>query len=438
MHRPTSRAGRWPLALMLFGLGACAEESTAPGIPSLAGPNANLGDIITVTTTSGAKDVGSLRWAVAQASGGEIIRFAPALAGATIVVDSTIPVRYPITIEGPQDKGVTISGGSARHIFALPDSLPSVTTFRNLALVNGEGSGSAGGGGILSNSDVALENVTLSNHNGMYYAAMFVSANATLINTTISSNTSGSLAAVFVEKKLTLVNSTIAYNNKGGVDVRGSLAMRNSIISHNGAGANCQNVPAFERNGRNLADESSCGDSTVMMIADAKLDSLRANGGPAKTHALNGASPAINAAQDCTVMVDERYVPRDATCDLGAYEFRDFTTVTVTNTASLPIDPATGWVFVAGSVTCSTNETFDLAVEITQDPKAGRGSQAAKAAGKVTVTCSTSAQPWGISLAPSSGEFTIGNAVLTTKTEAGPWIIPAAATSTVKLYRGRK
>ena len=438
MHRPTSRAGRWPLALMLLGLGACADEPVAPRIPALSGPNANLGDIITVSTSSGGKDVGSLRWAVAQASGGEVIRFAPTLAGATIVVDSTIPVRYPVTIEGPQDKGVTISGGNARHIFDVAAGLPSATTFRNLALVNGEGSGSAGGGGMLASSDVVLENVTVSNHNGMSYAAMFVSGNATLINTTVSSNTSATYAAVYVEKKLTLVNSTIAYNNKGGVDVRGSLVTRNSIITHNGFGANCQNVPTFERTGRNLADDSSCGDSTVMMIADAKLDSLRYNGGPAKTHAPNGASPAINAGTECTVTVDERYVPRDATCDLGAYEFKEFTTVTVTNNASLPVDPTTGWVFVAGSVTCSANETFDLAVEVTQEPKSGRGSEVVKAAGKVTVTCSKSAQPWGIALAPSSGELGIGNAVVTTKTVAGPWIIPATATTPVKLYRGRK
>ena len=409
----------------------------APRIPSLSGPNANLGDIITVTTTSGGKETGSLRWAVAQTSGGEIIRFAPALAGATIVVDSTMPVKYPITVEGPADKGVTISGGNARHIFEITYGLTSATTFRNLALVNGEGSGSAGGGGIVSSSDVALENVTLSNHNGLYYAAIFVSGNATFTNTTISSNTSGALAAVFVAKKLTLVNSTIAYNNKGGVDVRESLVMQNSIISHNGAGANCQNVPAFARTGRNLADDPSCGDSTVMMVADAKLDSLRYNGGPAKTHGLNGASPAINAGKDCTVTVDERYVPRDATCDLGAYEFKDFTTVTLTNNASASIDPATGSVLVAGSIACSMDETLDLAVEVSQEKKAG---QAVTAAGTVTVACSKNggAALWGLALAPTSGEFAIGSAVVTTETKAGAWIVPATATTPVKLFRGRK
>ena len=438
MRPSTSPGGRRLLALTFISLGACADEPIAPSIPSLSGPNANLGGVITVTTSSGGKDVGSLRWAVAQTTGGEIIRFAPAMAGATIVVDSTIPVRYPITVEGPADKGVTISGGNAWHIFEIAHSLPSATTFRNLALVNGEGSGSAGGGGVLASSDVVLENVTLSNHDGLYYAAIFVDGNATFTNTTISSNTSADLAAVFVSKKLTLVNSTIAYNNEGGVDVRGPLAMRNSIIADNGAGANCQNVVTFERNGRNLADDSSCGGSTVMLIAAAKLASLSDNGGPAKTHALTGPSPAINAGTDCTVTVDQRYVQRDATCDLGAYEFKDFTTVTITNNASLPVDPATGWVLVAGSVTCTTGETLDLAVEVTQEQRSGRASNVVTAAGMVTVTCSTSAQPWGLALAPSSGEFGMGSAVVTTKTEAGPWIIPATTSTQVKLYRARK
>ena len=123
MLRFPSRVGHWPLALTLAALGACADEPTAPGVSHIARPNANLGDIISVTTTSGGKEVGSLRWAVAQTTGGEIIRFAPALAGATIVIDSIAPVVYPITIEGPADKGVTISGGNAWHIFEIaPDS----------------------------------------------------------------------------------------------------------------------------------------------------------------------------------------------------------------------------------------------------------------------------------------------------------------------------
>ena len=110
----------------------------------------------------------------------------------------------------------------------------------------------------------------------------------------------------------------------------------------------------------------------------------------------------------------------------------------LTNNGSHPVDATTGWVMVGGSVKCSTAETFDLAVEVSQEQKTGRGSEVVKAAGKVAVTCSTSVQPWAIALAPASGQFAIGNAVVTTKTDAGPWIIPATATTPVKLYRGRK
>jgi len=56
------RAGHWPLALtLLLALGACADEPVAPNGPFPTRPNANLGDVITVTTTSGGKETGSLR-----------------------------------------------------------------------------------------------------------------------------------------------------------------------------------------------------------------------------------------------------------------------------------------------------------------------------------------------------------------------------------------
>jgi hypothetical protein len=90
-----SRGGRWPLALTLAILGACAEESTAPTVRGALTPHAVIDNVITVTTASGGKEVGSLRWAVASAAGGEIIRFDPSLAGATINIDSTIPSRKP-------------------------------------------------------------------------------------------------------------------------------------------------------------------------------------------------------------------------------------------------------------------------------------------------------------------------------------------------------
>src|SRR5262249_39137262 len=135
---------------------------------------------------------------------------------------------------------------------------------------------------------------------------------------------------------------------------------------------------------------------------------------------------------------DARYVPRDATCDLGAYEFKDFTKATITANTKPTVDQSTGWVTVVGSVTCSRDETLDVAVEISQEQKKGSTTSVVKAAGKVTVACTAGGKPWGLALAPSSGEFVVGDATVTAKTEAGPWIIPAAVTTAVKLSPGRK
>lgn len=174
-----------------------------------------------------------------------------------------------------------------------------------------------------------------------------------------------------------------------------------------------------------------------MKIADPKLDSLRDNGGPGRTHALLNTSPALNAGKDCTVTVDERHVARDTSCDIGAFEFTDFTTVTVTPNAGLPVD-SDGWVTASGSVKCSRDETFDPAVEVKQEQKSGRATGAVQAAGKVSVDCSTSAQPWAIALAPASGVFSNGTAAVRTTTEAPAWVAAVDATTPVKLYWGRK
>ena len=72
MHTVASRAGRWPLALSLAAtitLGACADDPVAPKIPSKPNLSASpTGDFIevTVTSTSGGTEVGSIRWAAGQ------------------------------------------------------------------------------------------------------------------------------------------------------------------------------------------------------------------------------------------------------------------------------------------------------------------------------------------------------------------------------------
>jgi hypothetical protein len=58
------------------------------------------------------------------------------------------------------------------------------------------------------------------------------------------------------------------------------------------------------------------------IVVDALLGPLADNGGPTETQALLPGSPAIDTADNAVCpATDQRGVPRDATCDVGAYEF---------------------------------------------------------------------------------------------------------------------
>jgi hypothetical protein len=57
-------------------------------------------------------------------------------------------------------------------------------------------------------------------------------------------------------------------------------------------------------------------------VLDAMLDALGDNGGPTQTHALLMGSPAIDAADPAGMVAeDQRGFMRDATPDVGAFEF---------------------------------------------------------------------------------------------------------------------
>ena len=130
-----ARAGRWPLAFMLWGLAvlaaACSDETMAPkrssthtpGTPALA-----MGEIqVTVTNASGGNDVGSLQWAVSQVNEPGpttgVIVFDPSLDGATITLDAPLQAQRPVEIRGPA-KGITLSGNDQHRVidFELGES----------------------------------------------------------------------------------------------------------------------------------------------------------------------------------------------------------------------------------------------------------------------------------------------------------------------------
>ena len=448
MRHSTLRVGRLPLAFMLAGLatlGACADDQqpvTAP--PTLPNaPNLAVGEVVTVTNARGGIETGSLRWAVSQATGGEIIRFDPRLAGSTITLDSTLVIANPVTIEGPADKGITVNGGGRGRVIDLPANTgnSSATTLRNVAVTGGKLATDAGAG-IRAARPLALAHSTVWGNEAVYGPAiqMMNAAALTLVNSTVSGNvaTQPVNPAIWASGAVTIENSTIAYNPQGGVRFGGyphEALLRNAIVAHNSgpAGLNCSNTDDMVRHdGMNLSTNQTCGESAGMLIADPQLGSLRDNGGPSMTHAIAAESPAFNAAGLCALAVDQRYMTRDAACDIGAFESTDKTTVALTVERLASVNSAGSSALVAGTVKCSRGgDTFAVAVQIEQR---GADKTVVTGRGMTNVTCTTAGQPWSVLVAPLAGAFKGGNATATVMTQQTPtWVAPATASRSIKL-----
>ena len=443
MLRYTSPASRWPLALTLALVGACANDATAPLAP-LGDPSAAIIEPNVVSNTND-NGIGSLRWTLSWTVGGETIRFDPSLAGQTIALDSGLSVRKPVTIEGPTGAGITIDARGKGRTFTAP--LQGTFTLRNLSLTGGNFANTVGGS-IYGNATLVFENVVIYGNAGDAGSVVHSNSNVVLINSTVTGNTSlqastSSWTAVTGDT-VTVINSTIAYNPFGGVgsgSTTGLVILRNSILTNNG-GENCSGiaaVTAISREGANISDDDTCGGPTQIMIGDPEIGPLANNGGPTMTHALLVGSPAINAGTSCSVTVDQRYVPRDTSCDIGAYEFTEFTTVSVTIDPSVSVNQSSGSALLTGTAQCSRNEVLSLLVRLVQQQKSGKSTTTVDAAKIIPVACSTTPQPWVAPIVLTSGSFQTGSATARAQTgSAQPWVTPASATDTVKLYWARK
>jgi hypothetical protein len=92
-------------------------------------------------------------------------------------------------------------------------------------------------------------------------------------------------------------------------------------------------------------------------------------------------------------------------------------------------------VFLTGTVKCSRNETFDVAVDLKQDTK----KKSVTATGTVAVACKTTAQPWSVALAPDSGAFAVGSGVASAKSaNTAGWVTPASTSLPVRIFMGHR
>lgn len=313
----------------------------------------------TVVTSASDSGPGSLREAIANASAGDVISF-NLPAPATIMLGSTLTVDKSVTISGPGDANLSISGNHAVGVFAIDPG--TNVTISGVKIENGTNSGienqgtlnivsstisgnSAVNGGGISNWNggaVTITNSTLSGNSGSSAGGIFNWNNGslTIIGSTFSGNSAGSWGGgISSWGTLTIVNSTFAGNNAGngggvfayagtttvinstfsgntastggGGNIwnQSDVTLKNTILANGASGGNCGGSGAALSKGHNLSDDTSCS-SFLLQTGDlnntgAGLDpaGLQDNGGHTKTIALVSSSVAQDAIPtvDCTL-----------------------------------------------------------------------------------------------------------------------------------------
>ncbi len=437
------RGGRWPLALTLTALAAlaaCSDEPIAPktNAPApLAAKTPTLAPTLYVTNTSGGLEPGSLRYAAKQieTGGGGTIVFDSTLGGKTIILDEGFVIVGDghAFILGPS-KGVTISGKDQFRLMHV-----NRLTMENVTLTKGN----ADFGSAIDAYTLVLKNSTVHGNSGTS-SAVFVGDSLELINSTVSGNTVAGPAVQYGRLAQVLIdNSTIAFNTPGAgigpyripfAELR--VTLRNSIISNNAQ--NCSNYYNFAYEGKNIVSDWTCADVAITP-SDPLLLPLANNGGPSMTHGIPFNSPAFNKGVNCSVNVDQRYVPRDAKCDVGAFEFNDFTTVAITIDPTMKVDGANGRGLLTGTIKCSRDETLKLALELHQEQKVGKQVVDVHSAATPEVTCGPTAKSWAQKMILTEGAWQNGTANATAQTYQVPeWVTPASAASVVKIAITRK
>lgn len=206
-------------------------------------------------------------------------------------------------------------------------------------------------------AELIIEDSTISNNSANVYGPTFIrggqivvvdrKARAEFRNTTISNNNAGSnIIGVNYDGSAYFDNVTIADNDVGdfidpsvfpfiepsaviiGALQGGTATFRNSIIANPKIGQECYSSdspfnPAHV--GEVTVDNASIigsGTCNAVRSGDSGLLPLADNGGATLTHALAPDSIAINTGDANTCLAfDQRGAPRDAQCDVGAFEF---------------------------------------------------------------------------------------------------------------------
>jgi len=363
MTRHSARSARAARALAaLVGLAACTDAPqptgpARPGRPSLI--QVATGPVVTSTADPGdgtCDDAGTgdgctLREAIAFASPGATITFAPGATGTITLTAGELLVKKAVTITGPGARSLAVSGNNVRGVFDVDLNVGPVTlaglTVTGGSLVGNEGGGifnggtliltrctvtgnrAVDGGGIANAGTLTVVESTVSgNHASGYGGGIFSETNSdlsssstTILNSTVSGNTADAGGGVVSYNGLTRVlHSTVTANQApdgGGLwsfgdgstrlDVTGSLVAGNTTdgttpndVANNGTTTRYHSlgynvVGAAGANVDFTLEFNQTGDQTgVTDPAVLKLGALADNGGPTNTHAVLAGSAALD------------------------------------------------------------------------------------------------------------------------------------------------
>lgn len=326
----------------------------------LLAPSMALADTLTVTSgeDSGA---GSLRQAVADASGGDTIEFS----GVTTVVLTTgvITIDKDLIVDGGAGVTLDAEGNSAILVVEGLASL-DVNDITFLNGVNGYGSAIENRGDTVNilrctfSGNSAFNAGALGNFGTMNVVQSTLSGNSTtgnsgagfvnfgtmsIFNSTLSGNTvtgadrvggAGAQIGGEYDPVLTISHSTIVGNTAtgagGGIyNDGGTLIIKSSIFADNTAPDGPDLWGTADSEGFNVIEDPSgvtITGTNDMVGMDPALMPLADNGGPTQTHAIDESSVAWGSGS-CTdvdgnpVAEDQRGEPRPSEgCSIGAYE----------------------------------------------------------------------------------------------------------------------
>uniref|UniRef100_UPI003564C6E5 DUF7948 domain-containing protein n=1 Tax=Stieleria sp. TaxID=2795976 RepID=UPI003564C6E5 len=196
------------------------------------------------------------------------------------------------------------------------------------------------GGGILNTGNATITDTTISNNTANTQGGGGVYENGSttaFTNVTISGNsTSDNGGGIYTRGSASFQNVTVTNNSAtagGGIFESGSTpTVRNILVAGNTAATDDDLAGIFSSLGNNLigdvgtasgftdgvnGDQVGSGGSPI----DPLLGVLTDNGGATLTHALLAGSTAIDAGSNTGPTTDQRGTARDATYDIGAFEF---------------------------------------------------------------------------------------------------------------------